>query len=167
MKKYIPLTGFSLLLCLFIYVFYRTEKTVINQLVIMLVSKENYHDWKTVINDALPLKSMIVYSLPEGLWVFCITLTSRFFRLSFLWYRIDVAALPLLLAVGMEICQLFHISKGRFDPADLLLALVFWWTAYVFTDTGEEQKSLRLTADFNSLSCMFSYSIVYFAHVIN
>ncbi|RYY56397.1 MAG: hypothetical protein EOO09_06815 [Chitinophagaceae bacterium] len=166
MKNYLPLIGFSLLTSLFIYVFYRTEKTIVNQLVIRLFSKESWQHWKTIVNEALPLRETIVYSLPEGLWVFCITLTSRFFRLSVFGYRIDVALVPILLAVTMEICQLLHLGNGRFDPMDLLIAALFWWVAYVFADTTEEKRELRLRRDFNSLSCMFFYGIVYLAHVI-
>lgn len=166
MRKYIPLIGVSMLVSLFIYLFYRTDKTVINQLVLMLVSEHSYHYWKELVSESIPLKPIVVYSLPEGLWVFCITLTSRFFRLEILWFRLNIAVVPLILAILMEMFQLLHLSKGTFDPADLLFASVFWWAAYIHTDPGQELRNLRLKADFNSLSCMFSYSIVYLAHVI-
>ncbi|RYY59127.1 MAG: hypothetical protein EOO05_14260 [Chitinophagaceae bacterium] len=167
MKKYVPLISLSLIICLVIYVFYRSDKTVINQMVIALVSRDSYHHWKTIICDLLPLQDYFIYSLPEGLWVFCITITSSFFRINFLWYRVEAAVFPLTLAFGMELCQLLHICNGRFDWVDLLFSFVFWWVAFHFTEAGPEKRSLRLRASFNSLSCLFSYSIVYLAHVIN
>ena len=79
MKKYIPILALCLSACLFIYVFYRTEKTLVNYIATALLSKEGYKGVKEIIVSVLPLKDIIIYSLPEGLWVFCITITSSFF----------------------------------------------------------------------------------------
>ena len=166
MKKYIPLITLSLIICLFIYLFFRTEKTVINQVFISLFSKGAYYSLKTSIHEILPLKPFLVYSLPEGLWVFCITITSKFFYLNFGRIKVNLALVPLILAVGLELCQLFHVTNGRFDFTDIGFSFVFWLTAYAFTDIYRNNKNMHTGITFSNISCVFCYSIVYLAHVI-
>jgi len=165
-KKYIPLIALSLLICLFIYLFFRTEKTVVNQAFISLFSKGAYHSLKTSIHEILPLKPAIVYSLPEGLWVFCITITSKFFYISLGRIKVNLALVPLILAVGLELCQLLHVTNGRFDFIDIGFSFLFWLAAYVSTDTYKKEKNIHTGITFSNISCVFCYSIVYLAHVI-
>lgn len=166
MKKYIPIIALSLLICLFIYLFFRTEKTVVNQVFISLFSKEFYHHLKTSIHQILPLSPSFVYSLPEGLWVFCITITSKFLCVSIGRVNLNLALLPLLLAVGLELCQLLHLANGRFDFMDIGFSFLFWLIAYVFTDTYRMERNIHTGITFSNISCVFCYSIVYLAHVI-
>lgn len=166
MRKYIPLIVLSLLISLFIYLFFRTEKTVINQIFISLFSKGSYHSLKASIHQVLPLQPALVYSLPEGLWVFCITITSRFFYISLGRTRLNLAFAPLVVAVGLELCQLLQITNGRFDFMDIAFSFLFWLAAYMFTDTYGKEENLYTRMTLDSLSCVFCYSIVYLAHVI-
>jgi hypothetical protein len=166
LRKYIPLVAFSLFICLFIYLFFRTEKTIINQVFISLFSKEAYHNLKTSIHTILPLYQPFIYSLPEGLWVFCITITSRFFYMRIGRIKINLSLVPLVVAVGLELCQLLHVTNGRFDFMDIGFSFFFWLVAYTFTDTGGKEENIRTRTTFNGVSCAFCYSIVYLAHVI-
>lgn len=165
MKKYIPLLTLSLLICLFIYVFYRTEKTLVNQAVIMLFSYESYCLLKSSITSSFPLYDCIVYSLPEGLWIFCITLMSGPFYLKIKRRRFNLVFAPLLIAIVMEIFQLLHFANGRFDWLDILFAFCFWRLGYYLTTATGKERIFR-SLDAKNICCTFCYSIVYLAHVI-
>jgi len=165
LKKFIPVLTISLLCCLFIYVFYRTEKTVINQFIISFVSQDLYPRLKTSVNAALPLNEYLVYSLPEGLWVFCITLSSSFFHIGVMSRRYSLVFVPLLIALMMEICQLLHLTNGRFDMMDISFATGFWLVAFLWTRNNNNTKPLFQSFDIKTIWCMMSYFIVYLAHV--
>jgi hypothetical protein len=80
--------------------------------------------------------------------------------------RLSLALVPLIAAIGLELCQLFRITNGRFDFADIAFSFLFWLVAYIFTDTGREQEKFHARITSASISCIFCYSIVYLAHVI-
>lgn len=166
MKKYIPLIVLSLSICLFIYLFFRTEKTVVNQVFISLFSKGTYDSLKSFVHETFPLKPFLVYSLPEGLWVFCITITSKFLPVSIGRVKVNLALVPLAFAVGLELCQLLHITNGRFDFTDIGFSFLFWLVAYVFTDKYRKETTVHTRIGFSKIYCIFCYSIVYLAHVI-
>ena len=165
MKKYIPIVAVSLLVCLFIYVFYRTEKTLINQFVIALLSKEHYTFLKASVNSVLPLQKQLIYSLPEGLWVFCITLTSSFFYLGVKQYKCSLVILPIIIAYLMELFQLWHLANGRFDWVDLCYATGFWLLALFCARANSYREPLLGPVKAKTIYCMLTYSIVYLAHV--
>lgn len=163
-QKYI-LIYLVLLFSLFIYLFYRTEKTVATNLFIRIVSPGTYAVLKARILTVLPLNNMIVYSLPEGLWVFCITLTSKPYYLSLKGRRINCVYMPLIFCFTLEFFQLFHITNGRFDFIDIAFCIVFWILGrFMFQDKAGRQN-IFLSRDAQSAVCLASYCIVYLAHV--
>ncbi len=113
----------------------------------------------------IPLKDYIVYSLPEGLWVFCITLTTSFFYLEVNNRKWNLFYLPLMLAVIIELFQLFHLTNGRFDLMDITFACGFWLLARFCTRSFSEKEPLFQSFNIKTFTCMFSYSIVYLSHV--
>lgn len=154
-----------LLICLFIYLFYRTEQTVINQIFIALTSKETLFVIKESVTAALPLSKFIVYSLPEGLWVFCITLTSKSLFVTIGRREIDLIFVPLLLAITWEFLQLFHVTNGYFDFIDIGFSILFWIIAkYVIKDNNQRQNIIK-PFNIRSFICIFSYAIIYLSHV--
>lgn len=165
MKKYIPLIAGSLFFCLFIYVFYRTEKTLVNQVVISLFSRERYAGLKASITSMLPLNDYIIYSLPEGLWVFCITLTSSFFYLQVQNRKWSLVFVPILVALIMEILQLLHFTNGRFDVMDINFSIGFWILALFFTRANPGKEQLFQSFNTRTACCMLSYFIVFLARV--
>ncbi|WP_205509831.1 hypothetical protein [Longitalea arenae] len=165
MKKYIPLLGLSLCFCLFIYVFYRTEKTLVNQLFIALFSHETYSYLKTAVRSFLPLPDFLVYSLPEGLWIFCITVTSSFFYLEIRNRKWSLVLVPILMAVIMEVFQFLHFTNGRFDIIDLVFSFVFWLLALFSTQTNIGKEPVFRSLNSKTVYCMGSYIIVFLAHV--
>ncbi|TKC04581.1 hypothetical protein FA048_19150 [Pedobacter polaris] len=165
MKKHYLYILPALLISLFIYLFYRTEKTVVNDLLINLISKENYIFLKQFITQKIPLNEYIIFSLPEGLWVFCITLTSNDIYFIFKDKEIDLAFLPLLFSVGLELLQLFHITNGWFDLLDVLISLFFWFVAYFVIDYKFSKQDFFKSFNNRSIAFLVSYAIVYLAHV--
>ncbi len=167
MKKHYWYIFFALIVSLFIYVFYRTDKTLVNQMIIQLISFKTYQHLKLIITASLPLNKYIIYSLPEGLWVFCITLTSKEFYFDLFKKRINCVFIPLVFVVALELFQLFRITNGYFDFFDIGISLLFWLIAAKIIDTQQRLENLFHSLNYNKLFCVLSYCIVYFAHVIH
>jgi hypothetical protein len=165
LKKYIPFLIVSLFLCLFIYVFYRTEKTLATRLFIALFSREEYSLLKSRITAVLPLQDCLIYSVPEGLWVFCITVTSSFFYLEMGKRKWDLVFVPIGVALVMELFQLLHLANGRFDLMGITVSTGFWLLALFCTRTNANKEPLFQAVNTNTICCMISYSIVFLAHV--
>ena len=164
MKNYFFIIG-SLLCSLFIYLFYRTEKTVINELFISIVSFEKFVELGQRIENKLPLNEHIIYSLPEGLWVFCITLTSMFLFVKIGNRKVDLLFLPLVFSIGLELFQLLHLTNGRFDLWDIGFSILFWSIANYSVKFKHPSQNILDPFTTRSFICILSYLIVYFAHV--
>lgn len=165
MKKYTPLLAICLSACLFIYVFYRTEKTVVNYIATTLLSKAGYTGVKEIITSVLPLSDIIIYSLPEGLWVFCITITSSFFYVEVRDRKLSLTLVPMVLAILMEVSQLSGITNGRFDIMDILFSAVFWMFGLFITKNNPDKEPV-FPFKARAVFCASNYAIVYMAHVI-
>lgn len=165
MKKEYGLIIISLLISLFIYLFYRTEKTVINQLFISLFSYNTYAAIKSWVTHQWPLPKTIINSLPEGLWVFCITLTSRNFFIKMGRFHLDLLFAPILFSLSLELLQLLHITNGRFDVWDIGLSILFWAVASFLIQPKMAKQNIMAPFNTRSLICVLSYLIVYLAHV--
>jgi len=164
-RKYILICA-SLLISLFIYLFYRTDRTVVNEIVIRTISFHTYNMLKAYIVKVLPLNGIIIYSLPEGLWVFCITLTSKPYYITRNNRRIDGMFIPLIFCFTLEILQLFHIANGRFDFMDIGVSVIFWLLgSYALSDKSEKQN-IFTRPNSKTIVCLASYCIVYLAHVL-
>jgi len=124
-KKIYVLIILFLLFSLFIYLFYRTEKTVINELFVSIISFDKYVELRNSIANNLPLNEHIIYSLPEGLWVFCITLTSKFLFLKIRHREIGCVFIPLIFSIVLEFFQLLNLTNGRFDFGILAYPFLF------------------------------------------
>lgn len=165
MKKYTPLLAICLSICLFIYIFYRTEKTLVNYIAAALLSKAGYTGVKEIITSVIPLSDIIIYSLPEGLWVLCITITSSFFYIRVYNRKLALTILPMLMAVLMEVSQLIGFTNGRFDVMDILFSSVFWISGLYITKNNPDKEPV-FPFNARAVFCASNYAIVYMAHVI-
>ncbi len=165
MKKNYVLIALFLLISLFIYLFYRTEKTVITELFISIISLPNFLDLRKTIVTALPLHERLVYSLPEGLWVFSITLTSNSLFIQIRRWHINLLFMPLFFAIGLELFQLLHLTNGRFDFWDIVFSVFFWVVATFLIKSEDKKQNILQPFTTRSYVCFFSYGIVYLAHV--
>ena len=167
MRRNYVYISLALLISLFIYLFYRTEKTVINSIFISTVSCDTFVGWRKIITAVLPLHEIIIYSLPEGLWVFSITLTSRSLFLKLGRFEVQLLFLPLVFSIGLELFQLFHFTNGRFDFWDIGVSVLFWSGANYLANAEGTKENILKPFTFQSSICVLSYLIVYLAHVWN
>ena len=165
-KKELLLIAPALLLSGFIYIFYRTEKTVVNQMIITLTSRGEYRMLRAGVRHHLALPDFIIYSLPEGLWVFCITLTSKPFYIRAGRLVIQGFAVPLVFAIGLEGLQLLHIAHGHFDMLDIASAISFWLLACYGLKAPAVRANLLSPITLQGVLCIMSYAVVYLAHVM-
>jgi len=156
----------SLLVSLFVYLFYRTEQTVINHLVIATIGEAPYWVIRDWINQHIHLGPFGVYSLPEALWVLAITLLSKRYYLGLNRLKISLKFVPVLLVIGFEWFQFAHWANGRFDWVDLAGGIVFWVLGLLVLPEKEPKASLLAKWNFHGVACVLSYAIVYLAHVI-
>jgi hypothetical protein len=164
MKRICSVT-IALLVSLFIYLFYRSEKTLVNELILLVVSYDTYVAIKTVIADALPLSELLIFSIPGGLWVFCVTTLSEGFYIKIADREIQAAVVPVLFAVGLELCQLVHLTNGRFDMLDIASYLLFWSLACYFFEPRESQQKALSPFTLPGFICLACFLSVYLAHV--
>ena len=69
MKKLYVLGSCTLIISLYLYFFYRTEFTVVNTLIDSIFNVQNQEYLKDQYK-IIQLPDWMIYSLPEGLWVF-------------------------------------------------------------------------------------------------
>lgn len=155
----------ALSISLFIYLFYRSEKTLVNEMIILLLSFDTYITMKANITAALPLGDSIVFSLPGGLWVFCATILSRGFYIKIMNREIKVSLVPILFAIGLEFFQLFNLTSGRFDLWDIGFYGMFWFIAYYSSRWEHANQNILSPFTFHSFLCVASFLSVYLAHV--
>lgn len=167
MKKVDLLIALSLIASLFIYVFYRTERTVINEIVVQVISVDTFQWCRLIVTTLFPLNELMIYSLPEGLWVFCITITSKPFYLALYRWRLDGVIIPLAYSVGLEYFQLFRLTNGRFDFADVGVSLFFWAVAVILFGDHREKQNILGPLNKKGAACLTSYGIVYLSHVVS
>ncbi len=165
MKKHYRLITIALLLSLFIYIFYRTEKTVVNEILLSIVSLDTFLELRKTIISVLPLHEHVIYSLPEGLWVFCITLTSKLLYIKIGEREVNLLFVPLMFSIGLELFQLLQFTNGRFDFWDIGASVLFWCIANYSISDQRERQNILYPVNERSLICVATYVIVYLAHV--
>lgn len=165
MKRIYSISVITLLISLFIYLFYRTQKTVVNELIISLLSLQTYSELRNAIRDSLILHEAIVFSLPGGLWVLCTTVLSRGLYLMVLRCKVRIVFIPLLFAVGLELAQLAHIVNGRFDLWDLAFYIMFWCLGYFSQPRRHDEQDILSPFSLNSFMFLACFLAVYLAHV--
>lgn len=167
MRTYYIYAFIALLISLFIYLFYRTEKTLVNEIFISLFSLHSYLQLKTSVQNSLPIRNAFVYSLPEGLWVFCATLISKHFFIDLNSIKIQCGYIPLVFAILLELLQYLNIRNGTFDFVDIVFSVVFWYIGYSFFNQHTKSEDIFKELTFERTLCFVSYIIVYLAHVFH
>jgi hypothetical protein len=115
LKRWAVHCALPLLTSLFIYVFFRTQHTIVNEVLWRVAGLQPVH-W------TLPGLPWVVYNLPGALWMYAFMCFSSRQNSRFLLYA------PLVLALGIEAVQLLHLTDGTFDPLDVLFYLLAWLT---------------------------------------
>ena len=164
MKLYLPVFV-CLTFCAFIYFAFRIEATVLNQLILLFLSRESYLLYKTQAAALITVNSFAIFSLPEGLWVFCATALSAPFYIEFKARRINCIIIPLLFAISLEFMQLLHLTHGRFDWVDLVCSFAFWLSGYGVTSKLKGNTDLLSSVSHKSLACYAIYLLVLLSYV--
>jgi hypothetical protein len=164
MKRTYSLAAVALSISLFIYLFYRSESTVVNELMAFIFSSNVYTQVRHTVSHAIPLSEPVIFSLPGGLWVFCLTLLSKDLYLRIRNNRIQVALLPILFVIGLEFLQLIHFTNGTFDPWDIGSYLAFWLLGY-FGLPSRDQQNVLSPFTLKGFLCLACFLSVYLAHV--
>lgn len=113
LKRWAVHCALPLSISLFIYVCFRTQHTIVNEVLERLFGLQPVH-W------TLPGLPWVVYNLPGALWMYAFMCFSSRKGSRFLMYA------PLVLALGIEAVQLLHLTDGTFDPLDVLFYLLAW-----------------------------------------
>ena len=155
----------SLLFSLFVYLFYRSEQTVVNELFQFIFTGDVYFSLKASISEKLALPTFLVFSLPEGLWVLAVTIASKNIYVGKQKYLVHLAILPIFFAITLEFFQLANIANGTFDWLDIARAICFWTLGYFMLPSPSNVQRLFLKMNVNSVICLASYMVVYLSHV--
>lgn len=165
MKRTYSLIVVALSVSLFVYLFYRSEHTVVNQLIISILSFETYASLRSCIFETIPLSKAIIYCLPGGLWVFCSTVLARDLYVQFGNVKVSLVVVPVLFAVGLEFCQLIGLTNGTFDALDIGFYLMFWLLAYYGFRSYNRQQHILSPFTLKGFICLACFLSVYLAHV--
>lgn len=154
-----------MLLSLFIYLFYRTGKTVVNDLILNVISCDQFLILQKEVSSAIPVPEHIIYSLPGGLWVFCVTLASKRFFIAFGETRVNLLFLPLIFAIGLELFQLLHFTNGRFDIWDIGFSVLGWCFGWLVFRKELPTENFAYTPTISRAVCIATFLVVFLAHV--
>ncbi|MCB9425686.1 MAG: hypothetical protein H6584_01460 [Flavobacteriales bacterium] len=160
-------TVISLLVSLLIYIFYRTPDTVINQLILLFLNENLYFSLRETAQNIISLPEVVIYSLPEGLWILSLTLSSMPFYIQIKNFKVPLIIFPPIIAIGFELIQYLHMTNGRYDTLDILYSLAFWGLSMIWYKKHNQQIDLFLSKSYATVICASNYLIVYFAHVVN
>lgn len=99
-----------------IYLFFRSEKLLMFE----WLKKMGIYDSISAMRIETSDGGWLIYSLPDGLWLF-----SYILIMAALWSfeekRTMLYSVPLVvIAIGSELLQFFHLISGTFDVIDLL-----------------------------------------------
>jgi len=164
MKRYCTIISLALFTSLFIYLFYRTQHTVVN----IMLNKLSHGQAVTSIHyirDHFPLPVFLIYSLPEALWVFAATLVSKQLFIKFRERNFHLAWAPLSYAISLEFLQLFHLMPGSFDWMDISLSLGFTLYAVRFIKCPLPAQQLLGKFNYRTFFFIYIYAIVFLSHV--
>ncbi|MBC7865445.1 MAG: hypothetical protein IAF38_20890 [Bacteroidia bacterium] len=155
----------ALALSFVIYAFYRNEHTVINVLLKRVLSDENYFAMRNFF-QTFPLPKIIIFSLPEGLWIFCATVVSGNIFIEYGKIKINLTWLPIMFCALLEFMQLIKITNGTFDVMDILVGLIFWLLALASQKNSAPEKFiLNKTISLRTFYLAGIYGIVYLSDI--
>jgi hypothetical protein len=167
MKRYIRYEFFVLpllLFSLFIYLFYRTETTVVQKLYSIFFNLNN-ESLKEGLRGSLPLNDLIIYSLPEAFWVISATILSRIYYVRIYRKTLPLLYLPLVYSIALEILQYLKIFNGYFDWWDIIFSIVGWLIIYLTLPTSNHQSNFFKEIDLRKMAVIIIYLILYLSHV--
>lgn len=144
--------AFPLVLALFIYLFFREKTTVLWEF-IRFFSLEQFFIQVGFAKDFLP--EWFIYSLPGALWIFSFTM---FLHTVTVFQKSLITALPLIIALAIELLQYFSITDGVFDWQDVFFYILFYSLASITAAKVELFSQIQSRTALTGV--MFFYSII-------
>ncbi len=164
-KKFQLSVVLPLVFCTFICLFYRGVQSHAH-LVFSQLFTENYLLAKLFFQEQLPLSDFMIYSLPEGLWVFSLSLLGSKFYLDMGERPYNLCHLAIAFATGLECLQYFHVTDGTFDILDLGASLFFWLLALFIIEENRVLWKARPISDFRFAIFFLAFGAVYFSETL-
>lgn len=164
MKRYCTIISLSLFFGLFVYIIFRSQHTIVN-IMLNTLTNEEASPIIIVIRKHCPLPDFAIYSLPEGLWALAATLVSKHLFIRLLNKQIHLAWMPLCYSVSLELLQLFHIMRGRFDVMDILWSFFFTLIGIYIIKCPLPIQYLFRKFNYRTFFFVYIYAIVFLSHV--
>jgi hypothetical protein len=130
-------------------------------MIIAITSPLFFKEARQLMQDALKLPNFIIYSLPEGLWVFAVTIISENLTIRFKKIQISIIYMPLVVAYFIELIQYLSWSKGTFDWLDVMVIMSFWTLGYIYVKNNDTSKTIKPKL----IYVLFTYIIIVFSYV--
>ena len=98
-------------ICFLIYLFYRPEEIILNKY--FYITLPSLHDFKSNLNNSIPLNNFIIYNLPAGIWVLSLSLIFKNINIRMLkrWFRL--CTIPLAIGIIIELMHYIFQLKNR------------------------------------------------------
>lgn len=161
-SKTLFLSFIVLSIALVIYVIYRPEDTLIIRLLSYTTIQDTIIELRQIASNYSVPHNFVVYSLPGALWLYSTTLLSKNVSCKIFKCRVPLVSIPIIYGIGLEFLQLFHITDGTFDYADIGSMAVAWLLALGFNrDESAIASDWRLPLP--ALCVAFSYMILILA----
>jgi hypothetical protein len=161
----IALSLFSLLSSLWLYVGYRSEDTWINVFLASLLPTGALHHAREVLHAIIFVPDDLAWRVPGGLWVFATTLMARDLRVMWGRLTLHLALVPVVMALGIEGCQAFHLTDGAYDPWDIFTVVVSAVLAMKLPGFGWPPQELHVRWHWRGSVCLANFAILILADV--
>lgn len=162
MRLCIPL---PLLFCAVICIFYRTANNHAH-FAFDFLTLGNLDSLKSAIQSVAPLNDLLIYSIPEGLWVFSLTLLGSRIFVKIANKKIHFTHLAIIFALGLEACQFLHLTNGTFDVLDIIASLFFWTLALLLLREHRAASKEKSFLDIRMYLFIIAFCSVYFSDTI-
>lgn len=133
----------------------------------LYIAPEKYYYAKENILDKLPLPQFVIYSLPEGLWVYSVTVASTHLYIP-VWHRkLYLTSAPLLFSLILEWMQYTNRIKGNFDIWDIVCSVAFCLLAIILFRNHLPKYNIFKGITTRVAASITCFAFVYLAHVLS
>ena len=129
----------------FLYILFREDSIVMFDWYNSLGFESIIYHFRENINTNIHLPKWIVYSLPDGIWIYSLTSLMLIIwykdssKTKYIWFLIGP-----ILGISAELGQLINIVPGTFDNTDLIFCLIASITPFIFFHHNNNfQKGVR------------------------
>lgn len=152
----------ALLPALFLYMFYRSERTVINIIAVSISPSDWFESARVWVQTTLPISEIVVGFLPGSLWVYAATAALRHVSVS----SLPLWPTPLMVAAFFEAQQALGLTYGVFDSLDIVggfigCAIALRWPSRSPAVAQIDWRKLSLFAKCGCMSLFLMLGLAY------